>query len=188
MGKNQLSPPKEPLRIENVALRLIKIDDANAVVEATADGSVAQFTFMGEGLSFTEAEEWTNRSNEGWEEGIGRFAITVGANDAMVGMVGLEICATQRSGEIFYWLSPPARGFGYATPGVGLVAEWAFDENELERLTLLIHPENVASERVAMRSGFTREGLLRSYKPFKNGRTDMWSWSLLPSDKRLASG
>jgi len=167
----------------------MRIDDANAVVEATADGSVAQFTFMGAGLSFTEAEEWINRSNEGWQEGISRFAITDGVTDATVGQVGLEICAAQRSGEVFYWLSPRARGFGYATAAVVLVAEWAFGEVELERLTLLIHPENVASERVAVRCGFTREGLLRSYKTFKDGRADMWSWSLLPGDQhKLASG
>lgn len=189
MGKSQLSPPNRPLRNEIVVLRLIRIDDANAVVEATADGSVAQFTFMGAGLSFNEAEEWINRSNEGWQQGLGRFAITDGATDAMVGQVGLEMCEAQRSGEVFYWLSPHARGFGYATAAVGLVTEWAFGEVELERLTLLIHPENVASERVAVRCGFAREGLLRSYKPFKGGRADMWSWSLLPSDERnLVSG
>ncbi len=61
------------------------------------------------------------------------------------------------------------------------MCDWAF-ANELERLYLLIHPENVASHRVAARCGFTREGTLRSFQRFKGTRPDMVSWSLLAAD------
>jgi RimJ/RimL family protein N-acetyltransferase len=47
---------------------------------------------------------------------------------------------------------------------------------------LLVHPENEASNRLAEKLGFTREGVLRGYEPFKGRRPDLVSWSLLPGD------
>ena len=40
--------------------------------------------------------------------------------------------------------------------------------------------DNVASQRVAERCGFTREAMLRSHIPFKGGRRDTVVFSLLP--------
>ena len=44
--------------------------------------------------------------------------------------------------------------------------------------------ENTPSNRLAERLGFSREGVLRSYEPFKGHRPDLASWSLLPHDPR----
>ncbi len=41
-------------------------------------------------------------------------------------------------------------------------------------------PENPASQRVAERAGFTREGLLRAWLPTAEGRRDSVLFSLLP--------
>jgi RimJ/RimL family protein N-acetyltransferase len=88
-----------------------------------------------------------------------------------------------RSAEAYYWVSPTARRRGIASRALGLVADWAFEEG-VERLFLLIHPENTPSNRLAERLGFSREGVLRSYEPFKGHRPDLASWSLLPHDPR----
>lgn len=45
---------------------------------------------------------------------------------------------------------------------LGLVADWAF-EGGIERLFLLIHPENDASNQLATSMGFVREGVLRAH-------------------------
>jgi len=60
---------------------------------------------------------------------------------------------------------------------------WGFSKG-IERLFLLVHPENNASNRLAERMGFVREGVLRSYEPVKDSRPDLVSWSLLPDDPR----
>jgi RimJ/RimL family protein N-acetyltransferase len=56
----------------------------------------------------------------------------------------------------------------------------------LERLEVLIHPENVASQRVAERCGFQREGLLRSHMLKRNSdeRRDALVYGLLPDEFR----
>ncbi len=83
-----------------------------------------------------------------------------------------------------FWLRPEARGRGAATIAVQLIARWAFDELGVQRLELTTAPENVASQRVAERAGFTREGVLRALTAAtkNDGRRDSVMFSLLPSD------
>ncbi|MFU8870504.1 GNAT family N-acetyltransferase [Micromonospora sp. SL4-19] len=81
-----------------------------------------------------------------------------------------------------YSLLPEARGRGLATRAVGLLAGWAFDIG-LARLWAGTRPENVASQRVLEKVGFTREGLLRGRLPGPEGtRTDSLLFGLLASD------
>ena len=64
-----------------------------------------------------------------------------------------------------------------------LIARWAFNEVGVQRLELTTAPENVASQRVAERAGFTREGVLRGLVATKaNRRQDTVLFSLLPAD------
>src|SRR5215207_8518647 len=135
---------------------------------------------MKEGLNESEAVEWIERGNSGWAMGSVRFAIVDG-NDRLLGQIGFAVNDHHRSAEAFYWLSADARGHGVATRALTLLAGWAFD-NGVERLFLLIHPENESSHRVAQRCGFSREGVLRSFEPFKGERPDLVSWSFLPGD------
>ena len=81
-----------------------------------------------------------------------------------------------------YWLASEARGRGVAAHAVRLLARWAFAELGLARLELTCGPDNEASQRVAGRCGFAREGLLRSHVPFKGARRDSVLYSLLPGE------
>ena len=81
-----------------------------------------------------------------------------------------------------YWLAPEARGRGVAARAVRLIARWAFEELGLARLELTCGPDNEASQRVALRCGFVREGVLRSHMPFKGARRDTVVFSLLPEE------
>lgn len=106
--------------------------------------------------------------------------------DAVLGDVSLyEVRLAQARAAIGYWLAPEARGRGAATHAVRLLARWAFAELGLARLELTCSPGNEASQRVAERCGFTREGLLRSHVPFQGTRRDSVIYSLLPGELRL---
>lgn len=130
---------------------------------------------MAQGLTQPDAEQWIQRADEGWAKGVARFAI-VDLEDRLLGQVGFAVNHHHQSAEAFYWLSAEARGRGVASRALTLVADWVF-EGGVERLVLLVHPENESSHRVAQRCGFTREGVLRSFEPFKGQRPDLVSWS-----------
>jgi RimJ/RimL family protein N-acetyltransferase len=177
------SSPDPPLRAGPILLRRFRIDDAADVAAASTDPEIVRFTFMRAGLTETDAKKWIEQGNEWWPHGHPRFAIADAADERLLGQVGMAVNEHHRSGEAYYWVSPGERRCGVASLALGLLADWAFDEG-VERLFLLIHPENEASNALAERLGFTREGVLRSYEPIKGSRPDLVSWSLLPQDAR----
>lgn len=64
-----------------------------------------------------------------------------------------------------------------------LLSRWALDELELKRLDLITDPDNLASQRVAEKVGFQREGVLRSHLLHSDGRLrDSVLFSLLPGE------
>ena len=79
--------------------------------------------------------------------------------------------------ELGYMVAPAARGRGAATDMLRLLTAHAFDDLRLQRVGLHIGADNLASERVAERNGYTREGLLRNayVKPGVRGDTSIWS-------------
>jgi RimJ/RimL family protein N-acetyltransferase len=106
-------------------------------------------------------------------------------DDVVLGGGSLNgIDVEQGRAAIGYWLAPPARGRGVATHAVRLIARWAFNDLRIARLELTCGPDNRASQRVAERCGFTREGVLRSHISFKGTRRDTVIFSLLPGELR----
>ena len=95
-----------------------------------------------------------------------------------------DVLTDQGCASVGYWLARQARGRGIATHAVRLLARWAFAELGLARLELTCSPDNEASQRVAERCGFVREGLLRSHIPFKGARRDSVIYSLLTGELR----
>jgi RimJ/RimL family protein N-acetyltransferase len=66
---------------------------------------------------------------------------------------------------------------------VQLLSGWAIDELSLRRLELVTETDNAASQRVAEKAGFRREGVLRSYLIDRDGSLrDAVMFSLLPGD------
>jgi RimJ/RimL family protein N-acetyltransferase len=114
------------------------------------------------------------------------FALVEPSDDEVVlgGGSLYDIDLEQGRAAVGYWLAPEARGRGVATHAIRLVAQWAFEALGVARLELTCAPGNHASQRVAERCGFTREGVLRSHLPFKGERRDTVVFSLLAGELR----
>ena len=92
-----------------------------------------------------------------------------------------EIDRDAREVELGYVVAPDARGRGVATAMLRELTRWAFEQGAL-RCELIINVHNPASERVATRCGYVREGVLRSIHFKDDRRMDAALWSRLPSD------
>ena len=100
-------------------------------------------------------------------------AVAAATDGSLLGSVGLiKLDFANLRGEVGYWIVPHARGRGVATAAVRLISGVAFHALGLERLDLLAATGNDASQRVAERTGFRREGVLRSYLANKEGGRD----------------
>lgn len=127
------------------------------------------------------AEELLELNRRRWNEGVAATFAICDASDLCVGHVFVNLADARRA-SVGYWLLPEARRKGLASAAVRLVSGWALRDLALARLALLTEPSNRASQRVAERSGFQREGVLRSYAEIDGRRVDYVSFSLLPSD------
>lgn len=183
MDNMEWVPPKPRLQGGRVALRPFRASDAAAVASACRDPDILRFTFMRDGLTEAEAGEWIDTANERWPMGHPRFGVVDAHDDHLLGQVGLNFNPRHVSAEAYYWVVASERGRGIASRALSLLIDWGFSKG-IERVFLVIHPENKASNRLAATLGFTREGVLRSYEPIKGDRPDLVSWSLLPSDPR----
>lgn len=178
--------PAEPLVEGPTTLRSWRDDDLGALVRACQDPEIPRWTTVPVNYSQADARAYLLHRHDALAGGeAASFAVVAGADPdaALLGSVGLMRLAWEhRRGEVGYWLSAEARGQGHATRAVRLICAWGFGALGLERIELLAATGNAASQRVAERAGFTREGMLRSYLRGKDGQQDMVAFGLLAGE------
>lgn len=112
-------------------------------------------------------------------------ALAIELDGHVVGGIGMSLNAHEYKASIGYWIAAGARGRGICTRALRLLAGHALDELELQRVDLVTDTENVASQRVAEKVGFQREGVLRAHLRHPDGRIrDSVMFSLLPGELR----
>ena len=135
------------------------------------------------GPSEHPAPELLELNRTRWTRGTRATFSVCDPNDACQGHVWVEVDpADSHRGSVGYWLLPEARGKGFATRSVQLISRWALGELGMARLLLSAEPSNYRSQRVAKRSGFVKEGILRSYEEIGGRRVDCVVFSLVPAD------
>lgn len=179
--------PVPPLADEVVSLRPWRETDLPDKVRAFSDAVMQRFSWRT--TPYTEADALIDFGQQ--EQARLRGAelnlalVEPGNQPAVLGGCSLQdVRLDHGRAAVGYWLASQARGRGAATHAVRLLARWAFAELGLARLELTCGPDNETSQRVAERCGFVREGLLRSYVPFKGARRDSVIYSLLPGELR----
>jgi RimJ/RimL family protein N-acetyltransferase len=166
-----------------VRLRPLRAEDAPAVYETCVDPETQRFTIsLPDPYRLEDAEgfiEYTHRAAADGTEIT--FGIVQLPADEWLGTMSVRLGERPSIG---YMVSPHARGRGLATRALVLLSRWALAEHGIERLELTTHPENVASQRVAEKAGFVREGVLRSYMRSRRDGVlrDSVVFSLLPRD------
>lgn len=106
------------------------------------------------------------RSNADAKAGTGFvFFIFEQDSDRIIGGITLGAIryGVARSGQIGYWMGEEFAGRGYMQEAVLALSGFAFDTLLLHRLEAACIPSNERSIRVLEKTGFSREGLLKSY-------------------------
>ena len=181
-----LAFPHPALAAEGIVLRRPVPGDVPWIAAACSDRELSRYIpGIPYPYSLPDARAFIEDAGRGWARGSdAAFVIAHAAGGDSLGTIGLHLSADDAGlAAVGYWLRREARGHGAATIAVRLVSSWAFDELGIKRLNLITAPENLASQRVAERAGFTREGILRAWMPTRDGRRDSVMFSLLPGDK-----
>ena len=176
-----VAAPEPPLADDVVALRLFTLDDVDAVVTACTDPEVPRWTTVPEPYTREHAQAWLDEVSRREREDAATLAVTERTSGSVAGAISVWIVRPAVA-EFGYWATPALRGRGYMTRALRLLARWTLAELAPARLQLGTIPGNVASERVAAKAGFQREGTLRSWIEQRGERRDVVMWSLLPGE------
>ncbi len=155
-------------------------DDVTALI---GDPEVLRFTRIPEPPPIDFASTWIDSYENGRADGSREGFAALGAAGTFVGLgVVPHIDRAAAEAELGYIVTREARGRGVGRAILGLLTEWAFTALQAERLVLIIDVENAASQRVAERCGYQREGVMRSIHVKQGLRADAVLWSRLPTD------
>jgi RimJ/RimL family protein N-acetyltransferase len=175
--------PDPPLTDATIALREKIEADVPALVAAVQDPLIPRYTRVPSPYGEREAADFIVEQRRRREAGTELSLLVVDAgSDALLGSVGVRVDRETARAEIGYWVAREARRRGLASRAVVLLGAWLFESLQLARLQIHTETENLASQRVAERAGFTREGVLRSYELVKGRPIDVVMFSALPGD------
>lgn len=167
------SDPREPapslgeprLTDGRLVVRPFTADDAPAVRAACLDPDVAHWIYrLPADYSPADAEAFIVDSWRRLAAGDrARLAIADATTDDLLGSISLDLFPERQAGEIGYRVNKEVRRRGVAEAAARLVVRWAFQDLGLERLEIMTYPGNAASQALAEKLGFRREGLLRGF-------------------------
>ncbi|MFG1894102.1 GNAT family N-acetyltransferase [Micromonospora zamorensis] len=153
-----------------LALRPWRDDDLNALLDAYRDPVLRRWTRMPV-TNPAEGRHWLERTREDWDAGRRHsFAVIEDHPDGArlaANVVLKKVSVDWPVPEVGYWTAAWARGRGVAPRAVTALSRWAFAEfPALERLDLLHQVDNLASCRVAEKSGYVFQEVLPARPPF----------------------
>jgi RimJ/RimL family protein N-acetyltransferase len=157
-----------------ISVRPARPADIPAIVAACQDPEIPRWTRVPVPYTREDAERFLAIATIEAAAGDGvALAVADADGDRLIGTIGLmEVDADRGYGEIGYWIAAAARGRGAATRAVVLVRDWARATLGLTELELLPHRDNLASQRVAERAGFTDTGAVRPIGRMPPGRQE----------------
>lgn len=107
-------------------------------------------------------------------EGFAMFSVLEKASGRWVGRVGPWLPAGWPGTEIGWSIVPARWGRGYAVEAAAAAIDWAFDRLGWDEIIHVIDPENVASQRVAIKLGSRNRGRGRLPPPYDGHTIDIW--------------
>jgi ribosomal-protein-serine acetyltransferase len=117
-----------------------------------------------DGYTVDEKRAFIQSSINWWETNSQYSFVIVRSTDrALLGGCGLNhIDPGARLANLGYWVGQKYRGQGIAARAARLLARWGIERLGLLRAEIVVAVGNTASQRAALKSGATREGVLRN--------------------------
>ena len=174
------------LETEHLILRQMTLDDAEFYLRHFSEPTVIELTAFEAPANIDAArEELLLFCIDNFKANTGiRWGVMKKGGTDLIGTLGFHQWVKEggyhaRAG---YDLVPGERGKGIMTEAFSAVVDYAFMEMRLNRIEVLIAPENEASIRLVKKLGFKFEGILREHSLFRREFLDDAVYSLLSSE------
>jgi 8-oxo-dGTP diphosphatase len=156
-----------PLATERLTLRPYRADDAAELHRLINDWEVCRaLAAVPFPYPRALADEWIGSAAAALTAGDAfHLAITgrEGAQEVIVGGIGLRIERAARTGHLGYWVGRRFWGHGVATEAAGRLARWALANLDLDTIAASVATDNAASIAVLRRIGLQHVGRAREH-------------------------
>ena len=164
---------------DTVSLRLVRDADLASLYELTTNLS-ARGPYFPLGVTSEPSLRAAFQKNGFWDSDEGMLLMVTG-DDEIVGEIEFFPITHYLQGyELSYQLfGTQHAGKGYTTEAVRLLVDYLFGRKRVNRMQLNIHPGNEASKRVAVKNGFSLEGVMRQCWFHGGSFHDLEVWSMV---------
>jgi RimJ/RimL family protein N-acetyltransferase len=171
------------IELDGARLRPLRSADADALYAYLRDPAVTELTSYPT-VSVPMVEAMIERSVSRWAAGeLSRWGVALQHDDRLVGTCGFnDWSQPHRWAELAFDLAQAHWGKGLMRQAVAAVLRWAYRQDQVDRVHAYVRADNIRSERLLQRSGFVREGCLRSFRVCRGQPHDFCIYGLLRSD------
>ena len=177
--------PQHPptFELDGARLRPLRPGDAAALFGYLRDPVVTERTSYPV-VTVALVEGMIERSMSRWTAGdLSRWGLALQSDDQLIGTCGFNDSApAHRWAEIAFDLAPAHWGKGLMRRAVATVLQWGFQRDQIDRVQAYVRIDNERSQRLLERTGFAREGRLRSFRLCRGQPHDFYIYGLLRSD------
>jgi len=157
-----------------LTLRPSNESDIDDIFNGCQDPLIPKFTTVPSGYTIDHAIEFVRSDPFSFAERREiRFVIEHGNGDdkKFAGVISLHtINIKNHTAEIGYWMEKSMRGKGIATTAAMMITDYGIATLGFRRIDGLVDADNEASQKVLMKAGFEREGILRNKVTREDGR------------------
>ncbi len=151
--------------VAKVKLRYQKVSDAERFFEILNNPNFKYFKVCPKDV---EAEKEFLKQNAKKRKNNFEYNFAILYNGYLVGGCGIKINQHRTFiGEIGYFLDEKYWRKGIATTAVRILEKIGFQKLGLKRIEILMNPRNIGSEKVALKCGYKKEGIMK--QAAKNG-------------------
>ncbi|MCL1078966.1 N-acetyltransferase [Parashewanella spongiae] len=153
------------LNLDAEVNRYIRVPDSPSMIKEKFEGRIGPWTF--------ESEEW--------------LTLVIREHDgSFVGLSGFH-CTDKdfKHVEVGYMLALTAQRKGYATESLKAIIDWGITHFDVHKFSAFVSVDNIASQRVLIKSGFQQEGLLRENNKVGDEWQDDYLFGLLSRDFKV---
>jgi len=177
----------------SVSLRQIAEDDAEeltVLIDRNRTHLKQWLPWLDNSTGICDTARFIGRSLEqAWDDNGLTFGIV--CDGALAGVIGQHYLDSQnRRTEMGYWLDEAQQGRGIVTRAAARFTDYAFTEQDCNRVILHCAVGNAKSRAIAERLGFVQEGILREAEWLYDHYVDLVVYSMLKYDwvQRQAGG
>ena len=169
------------LHTDRLVLRELTVNDAQAILNCFSNSDVLRHYGQNPLTNLDQVRQIINNFSKNYDEKRGiKWGIELKGQEGIIGTIGFQEWSIEhKRAEISYALFPESWGKGYALEAVNKVISFGFQEMELVRIGAIVFTENDASNKLLIKAGFEKEGLLKKYMYQNNVPYDTYIYSLI---------